>query len=189
MRRRSRTSGGLDSSSQRIFPRRHPSTAASCSEAAAKDRKIACRRHQVQMGSAVCKCVVCHEDYLACGDRAPQVLRCGRSICGQCVGQLIDHHPHGRRAAICPKCRKETAETDVSPNHDMRELLAFLAPTGSLTWAAQWLGYTLVWMPLRVGISLLGHADTEEMYYVLCDMDNEKSRSALRVFACYQPRG
>jgi len=145
------------------------------------------------MGSAVCKCVVCHEDYLACGDRAPQVLRCGRSICGQCVGQLIDHHPHGRRAAICPKCRKETAETDVSPNHDMRELLAFLAPTGSLTWAAQWLGYTLVWMPLRVGISLLGHADTEEMYYVLCVhimvnyvyiLDTHTYVTSVRVFVC-----
>ncbi|CEL94688.1 unnamed protein product [Vitrella brassicaformis CCMP3155] len=47
-------------------------------------------------------------------------------VCLQCVRELVDTHPHGRRAAKCPECRAETAEADVRPNYGLRQAMASL---------------------------------------------------------------
>ncbi|CEM02272.1 unnamed protein product [Vitrella brassicaformis CCMP3155] len=80
------------------------------------------------------QCSVCfgdyhHEDL----HRQPQVLRCGEQEAhtdtrthkgrrSQCRG-FIDHHPRGRRRAVCPTCRVETPEADVHINYGLRDIL------------------------------------------------------------------
>jgi len=92
------------------------------------------------------QCGVCFEDYHhEDTDRQPQVLsRCGHSFCAACVRGLIRNHPHDRRAAVCPICkhanqptnhcahncvcaflsiRRETSQSDVHINYDLRDIV------------------------------------------------------------------
>ncbi|CEM28780.1 unnamed protein product [Vitrella brassicaformis CCMP3155] len=73
--------------------------------------------------AALPQCGVCFEEYHhENAQEQPQVLsRCGYSFCEACVQGLVRNG--GRGIAVCPTCRRETSESDVHINYDLRDLV------------------------------------------------------------------
>ncbi|CEM05764.1 unnamed protein product [Vitrella brassicaformis CCMP3155] len=72
--------------------------------------------------ASIPQCGVCLEEYNhEDAHRQPHGLRCGHSFCAQCVEGLIARNH--RHVAVCPKCRRETAETDVHVNYGLRDIV------------------------------------------------------------------
>uniref|UniRef100_A0A7S1JPB6 RING-type domain-containing protein n=2 Tax=Vitrella brassicaformis TaxID=1169539 RepID=A0A7S1JPB6_9ALVE len=72
--------------------------------------------------AALAKCGVCWEEYHhENAHKQPQVLRCGHSFCAACVEGLIRNSR--RRIAVCPTCRRETSQSEVPINYQLRDIV------------------------------------------------------------------
>jgi len=136
----------------------------------------------------VCKCIVCEEEYHSRGDKAPKVLRCGHSFCAMCVDSLIRHHPHERRAAVCPVCRKETPEADVSDNYGLQDAVAMQWATKA-TLAADQAAEQIKNLEGRVGELRRGAASLQSIYKPLVGVPVGSSLGAFEYYSLVDMMG
>lgn len=66
-------------------------------------------------------CKICYDPYTECGSHTPMVIKCGHSICSQCVGMIY----HKRNAIICPfcNCSVHAQPKTLSKNFDIISML------------------------------------------------------------------
>ena len=65
-----------------------------------KDCKIDCDQSTVVVDHLCCK--ICYEPYQENGEKEPKVMKCGHSICLNCVGMIYKKHSHIK----CPFCKR-----------------------------------------------------------------------------------
>ena len=83
---------------------------------------------QLKMSSSrelsACECPVCF--YFLTGERSPQSLPCGHTLCKVCTGQLTAAEGRGVGMFHCPLCRKVIKTESVSLNVTLKNLIGEL---------------------------------------------------------------
>eukprot|EP01065_Artemidia_motanka_P008674 TRINITY_DN1436_c1_g2_i1.p1 TRINITY_DN1436_c1_g2~~TRINITY_DN1436_c1_g2_i1.p1 ORF type:complete len:273 (+),score=71.13 TRINITY_DN1436_c1_g2_i1:91-819(+) len=74
-------------------------------------------------------CWVCFHSYETSGGRRPLVLRCGHSVCDDCLKDIRGVSKR-RNVIECPYCRRKSLGTEFPPNWALIEVVAAASPTG-----------------------------------------------------------